>query len=96
MVGYPRSSQGNLTSFQTSYLYSSPLLRALGVVKDWLLIAFSWSVIRDRVTAINLIGYLLAFVGVCWYNSMKLQMDNYLESQALIWWLLLGPAGTTA
>jgi hypothetical protein len=35
-----------------------------GVVKDWLLIAFSWSVIKDTVTPINLFGYGLAFYGL--------------------------------
>ena len=47
---------------------------AVGVVKDWLLIAFSWSVIMDKVTTVNLLGYLLAFLGVCWYNHTKLQV----------------------
>lgn len=47
-----------------------------GVVKDWLLIAFSWSVIMDRVTTVNLLGYLLAFAGVCWYNHTKLQVGE--------------------
>ncbi|KAK1394754.1 hypothetical protein POM88_013810 [Heracleum sosnowskyi] len=38
-----------------------------GVVKDWLLIAFSWSVIKDQVTPINLVGYGVAFLGVGFY-----------------------------
>ncbi|CAI5982620.1 unnamed protein product [Closterium sp. NIES-64] len=63
----------NLAVFLLIGKTSALTMNVAGVVKDWLLIAFSWSVIRDRVTAINLIGYLLAFVGVCWYNSMKLQ-----------------------
>ena len=46
------------------------------MVKDWLLIAISWSVIKDKVTAINLLGYLLAFGGVCWYNQAKLQVRS--------------------
>ena len=45
-----------------------------GVVKDWILIAFSWSVIRDQITLINLIGYALSFVGVAWYNNAKLKV----------------------
>ncbi|KAE8710482.1 putative sugar phosphate/phosphate translocator [Hibiscus syriacus] len=44
-----------------------------GVVKDWLLIVFSWSVIKDTVTPINLFGYGLAFIGVAYYNHAKLQ-----------------------
>jgi len=46
-----------------------------GVVKDWLLIAISWSVIKDTVTVINLLGYLLAFGGVAWYNQAKLHVS---------------------
>ncbi|CAI5460513.1 unnamed protein product, partial [Closterium sp. Yama58-4] len=56
----------NLAVFLLIGKTSALTMNVAGVVKDWLLIAFSWSVIRDRVTAINLIGYLLAFVGVCW------------------------------
>lgn len=52
---------------------SALTMNVAGVVKDWLLIAFSWSIIRDQVTTINLLGYGLAFLGVCWYNHSKLQ-----------------------
>ncbi|KAH0683453.1 hypothetical protein KY290_022056 [Solanum tuberosum] len=48
-------------------------MNVAGVVKDWLLIAFSWSVIKDTVTPVNLIGYGLAFLGVAYYNNNKLQ-----------------------
>ncbi|GMH27319.1 hypothetical protein Nepgr_029162 [Nepenthes gracilis] len=48
-------------------------MNVAGVVKDWLLIAFSWSVIKDTVTAINLLGYGLAFLGVAYYNHTKLR-----------------------
>ncbi|WMV26703.1 hypothetical protein MTR67_020088, partial [Solanum verrucosum] len=48
-------------------------MNVAGVVKDWLLIAFSWSVIKDTVTPVNLIGYGLAFLGVAYYNHKKLQ-----------------------
>uniref|UniRef100_A0A803KR24 Sugar phosphate transporter domain-containing protein n=1 Tax=Chenopodium quinoa TaxID=63459 RepID=A0A803KR24_CHEQI len=43
---------------------SALTMNVAGVDKDWLLIAFSWSVIKDTVTLINLFGYGLAFVGV--------------------------------
>ncbi len=49
-------------------------------MKDWILIGFSWSVIKDKVTLINLLGYLLAFAGVAWYNNAKLQV--HYSSQA--------------
>ncbi|CAI5515957.1 unnamed protein product, partial [Closterium sp. Naga37s-1] len=63
----------NLAVFLLIGKTSALTMNVAGVVKDWLLIAFSWSVIKDRVTAINLFGYLLAFGGVCWYNHSKLQ-----------------------
>eukprot|EP00270_Netrium_digitus_P007196 TRINITY_DN2096_c0_g1_i3.p1 TRINITY_DN2096_c0_g1~~TRINITY_DN2096_c0_g1_i3.p1 ORF type:complete len:412 (-),score=89.78 TRINITY_DN2096_c0_g1_i3:267-1319(-) len=52
---------------------SALTMNVAGVVKDWLLIAFSWSVIADKITFINLFGYGIAFLGVCWYNHTKLQ-----------------------
>ncbi|KAI8022273.1 putative sugar phosphate/phosphate translocator [Camellia lanceoleosa] len=48
-------------------------MNVAGVVKDWLLIAFSWSVIKDTVTPVNLVGYGVAFLGVAYYNHSKLQ-----------------------
>ncbi|GJP51124.1 hypothetical protein CLOM_g10291 [Closterium sp. NIES-68] len=63
----------NLAVFLLIGKTSALTMNVAGVVKDWMLIAFSWSVIKDRVTAINLMGYLLAFGGVCWYNHSKLQ-----------------------
>ncbi|RVX11086.1 putative sugar phosphate/phosphate translocator [Vitis vinifera] len=51
------------------------------VVKDWLLIAFSWSVIKDTVTPVNLVGYGLAFLGVAYYNHSKLQALKAKEAQ---------------
>eukprot|EP00270_Netrium_digitus_P007194 TRINITY_DN2096_c0_g1_i1.p1 TRINITY_DN2096_c0_g1~~TRINITY_DN2096_c0_g1_i1.p1 ORF type:complete len:412 (-),score=95.21 TRINITY_DN2096_c0_g1_i1:150-1202(-) len=52
---------------------SALTMNVAGVVKDWLLIAFSWSVIADSLTGLNLFGYGIAFLGVCWYNYSKLQ-----------------------
>lgn len=56
-------------------------MNVAGVVKDWLLIAFSWSVILDRVTSLNLLGYGIAFIGVCFYNHAKLQALKNKEAQ---------------
>ncbi|KAI4344123.1 hypothetical protein L6164_011391 [Bauhinia variegata] len=56
-------------------------MNVAGVVKDWLLIAFSWSVIKDTVTPINLIGYGLAFLAVGYYNHSKLQALKAAEAQ---------------
>jgi hypothetical protein len=58
-------------------------MNVAGVVKDWLLIAFSWSVIMDMVTPVNLLGYAVAFVGVCFYNYAKLQTLKAKEAQKL-------------
>ncbi|XP_058068620.1 probable sugar phosphate/phosphate translocator At5g25400 [Magnolia sinica] len=60
---------------------SALTMNVAGVVKDWLLIAFSWSVIRDMVTTLNLIGYGLAFLGVAYYNHSKLQAMKAKEAQ---------------
>ncbi|CAL0304988.1 unnamed protein product [Lupinus luteus] len=63
----------NLAVFLLVGKTSALTMNVAGVVKDWLLIAFSWSVIKDTVTPINLIGYGLAFLGVGYYNHSKLQ-----------------------
>ncbi|KAH6763430.1 Drug/metabolite transporter superfamily protein [Perilla frutescens var. hirtella] len=47
-------------------------MNVAGVVKDWLLIAFSWSVIKDNLTSLNLFRYRLAFLVVGYYNREKL------------------------
>ena len=44
-----------------------------GVIKDWLLIWMSANVFAAPVTVINLAGYFVAFIAVCFYNSHKLQ-----------------------
>ncbi|KAK4388658.1 putative sugar phosphate/phosphate translocator [Sesamum angolense] len=60
---------------------SALTMNVAGVVKDWLLIAFSWSVIKDTVTPMNLFGYGLAFLGVGYYNHLKLQAMKAKEAQ---------------
>ncbi|KAG2286211.1 hypothetical protein Bca52824_045815 [Brassica carinata] len=52
-------------------------MNVAGVVKDWLLIAFSWSVIKDTVTPLNLLGTDLRFG--CWVLQ-SLQVEG-VESQ---------------
>ena len=51
-----------------------------GVVKDWLLIGLSVALFHSAVSGLNLFGYLIAFLGVCWYNYRKLQ--NMKKKQA--------------
>lgn len=63
----------NLAVFLLIGKTSALTMNVAGVVKDWLLIAFSWSVIRDTVTTVNLLGYGIAFLGVAYYNHSKLQ-----------------------
>ncbi|KAG9459653.1 hypothetical protein H6P81_004161 [Aristolochia fimbriata] len=71
----------NLAVFLLVGKTSALTMNVAGVVKDWLLIAFSWSVIRDTVTPINLVGYGLAFLGVAYYNHSKLQALKAKEAQ---------------
>ncbi|XP_048134232.1 probable sugar phosphate/phosphate translocator At2g25520 [Rhodamnia argentea] len=63
----------NLAVFLLVGKTSALTMNVAGVVKDWLLIAFSWSVIKDTVTPANLFGYGIAFLGVAYYNHAKLQ-----------------------
>lgn len=71
----------NLAVFLLVGKTSALTMNVAGVVKDWLLIAFSWSVIKDTVTPINLFGYGLAFLGVAYYNHAKLQSLKAKEAQ---------------
>ncbi|XAR70960.1 hypothetical protein NMG60_11028018 [Bertholletia excelsa] len=71
----------NLAVFLLVGKTSALTMNVAGVVKDWLLIAFSWSVIKDTVTPINLFGYGLAFLGVGYYNHSKLQGLKAKEAQ---------------
>jgi hypothetical protein len=71
----------NLAVFLLVGKTSALTMNVAGVAKDWLLIAFSWSVIMDRVTPINLMGYAVAFIGVCFYNHAKLQALKAKEAQ---------------
>ncbi|MQM04745.1 hypothetical protein Taro_037545 [Colocasia esculenta] len=71
----------NLAVFLLVGKTSALTMNVAGVVKDWLLIAFSWSVIRDTVTAVNLVGYGIAFLGVAYYNHVKLQALKSKEAQ---------------
>ncbi|EPS64757.1 hypothetical protein M569_10023, partial [Genlisea aurea] len=71
----------NLAVFLLVGKTSALTMNVAGVVKDWLLIAFSWSVIKDTVTPVNLFGYGLAFLGVGYYNHSKLQALKAGEAQ---------------
>ncbi|KAH0931359.1 hypothetical protein HID58_008476 [Brassica napus] len=71
----------NLAVFLLVGKTSALTMNVAGVVKDWLLIAFSWSVIKDTVTPVNLFGYGVAFLGVAYYNHAKLKGLKAKEAQ---------------
>mmetsp|Transcript_10258 Transcript_10258/g.17865 ORF Transcript_10258/g.17865 Transcript_10258/m.17865 type:complete len:349 (-) Transcript_10258:14-1060(-) len=57
---------------------SALTMNVAGVVKDWLLILLSVVVYGSSVTQTQLMGYGLAFVGVCYYNYRKVQQMKQL------------------
>ncbi|EFN56048.1 hypothetical protein CHLNCDRAFT_145497 [Chlorella variabilis] len=52
---------------------SALTMNIAGVVKDWMLIGLSVWMFKAAVTGLNLFGYFIAFLAVCWYNYRKLQ-----------------------
>lgn len=64
----------NLAVFLLIGKTSALTMNIAGVIKDWLLIFFSFAVFKAPVTLVNLIGYLFCCSGVAIYNYMKLQM----------------------
>ncbi|GJT97721.1 probable sugar phosphate/phosphate translocator [Tanacetum coccineum] len=71
----------NLAVFLLVGKTSALTMNVAGVVKDWLLIAFSWSVIKNTVTPINLFGYGIAFLGIGYNNYVKLQALKAKEAE---------------
>ncbi|KMZ68633.1 putative sugar phosphate/phosphate translocator [Zostera marina] len=71
----------NLAVFLLVGKTSALTMNIAGVVKDWVLITISWSVIKDTVTVVNLVGYGIAFLGVAYYNNVKLQTLRSKEIQ---------------
>ncbi|KAG6492730.1 hypothetical protein ZIOFF_047695 [Zingiber officinale] len=59
----------NLTIFLLVMKTTTLTMNVASVIKDELLIAFSWSVIRDINTPINLFHYDITFLGVSYYNK---------------------------
>lgn len=66
----------NCASFLLIGNTSALTLQLAGVVKDWLLIVMSAFVFRHALTPLNLGGYGVAFLGVCWYNLSKKQEER--------------------
>ena len=52
---------------------SALTMNIAGVAKDWMLIGLSVAVFRSAISQLNLLGYMVAFAGVCWYNFQKLR-----------------------
>ena len=52
---------------------SALTMNVAGVIKDWLLIFLSFGMFHSPITGIQLGGYGMAFLGVCWYNYLKSQ-----------------------
>ncbi|GAB4819493.1 hypothetical protein N2152v2_006539 [Parachlorella kessleri] len=52
---------------------SALTMNIAGVAKDWMLIGLSVWIYKSAVTQLNLFGYGIAFLAVCWYNFQKLQ-----------------------
>lgn len=55
---------------------SALTMNVAGVIKDWLLILLSVMMYGSPITGIQLLGYAVAFAGVCWYNYLKYQAMN--------------------
>jgi hypothetical protein len=60
---------------------SALTMNIAGVVKDWLLIYLSWVLFAGPISGLNLFGYGIAFLAVCYYNYSKLKAMN--EENAL-------------
>ncbi len=50
---------------------SALTMNVAGVIKDWLLICISSILFDAPISSMQLLGYLLAFVAVCYYNYQK-------------------------
>lgn len=55
---------------------SALAMNIAGVVKDWLLIWISYSFFKAPITPLNIIGYAIAFLAVCYFNYLKFKGMN--------------------
>lgn len=62
-----------------------------GVIKDWMLIFFSWSVFKAPVTALNLLGYFFCCSGVRLGREDMMEDLNGRSSSPVIFSLPLTP-----
>ncbi len=64
----------NLAVFLLIGKTSALTMNIAGVIKDWMLIFFSYAVFHAPVTRLNLVGYAFCCSGVAVYNYQKLQL----------------------
>jgi hypothetical protein len=57
---------------------SALTMNIAGVIKDWMLIFFSYYIFQAPVTRLNLCGYAFCCTGVAIYNYQKLQVAGVL------------------
>uniref|UniRef100_A0A7R9VSQ7 Sugar phosphate transporter domain-containing protein n=1 Tax=Chlamydomonas euryale TaxID=1486919 RepID=A0A7R9VSQ7_9CHLO len=62
----------NMSVFLLIGKTSALTMNIAGVVKDWLLIGLSVAIFGNAVTPIQLFGYGISFLGVCYYNYQKI------------------------
>ena len=70
----------NLSVFVLIGRTSALTMNVAGVIKDWLLIGLSAFIYGSSVTGLNLVGYSIAFGGVCCYNRAKMARTAAVES----------------
>ncbi|GAX83205.1 hypothetical protein CEUSTIGMA_g10631.t1 [Chlamydomonas eustigma] len=51
---------------------SALTMNVCGLIKDWFTIAGSMLIFGSIVTVTNIVGYLVAFAGVLWYNYLRM------------------------
>lgn len=64
----------NLAVFLLIGKTSALTMNIAGVIKDWMLIFFSFHLFHAPVTVLNLVGYAFCVAGVAVYNFQKLQV----------------------
>ena len=63
----------NLAVFLLIGKTSALTMNIAGVIKDWLLISFSYFGFKAPITPLNLGGYFFCCSGVAYYNRIKLK-----------------------
>ncbi|KAL6769719.1 EZY14 [Auxenochlorella protothecoides x Auxenochlorella symbiontica] len=72
----------NLAVFLLIGKTSALTMNIAGVIKDWMLIFFSFHLFHAPVTVLNLVGYAFCVAGVAVYNFQKLQVIKRKAMQA--------------